>query len=48
MEIDAHAVISECIVTDKVRVPNGATHHRAMLVRGADGELVATPLNLEP
>ena len=46
VEIDAHAVISECIVTDKVRVPNGATHHRAILVRGADGELLVTPLDL--
>ena len=48
VEIEARAVISECIVTDKVRVPAGAIHHRAILVRGADGETTATPLNLEP
>ena len=31
-------VLDECIVTDGVRVPAGATYRRAILVRGADGD----------
>jgi mannose-1-phosphate guanylyltransferase len=42
------AQLDECIVTDGVQVPAGASHRRAILVRGDDGEPCASPLNLEP
>ena len=48
VEVEAGAVLSECIVTDGVRVPAGAQYHRAILVRGEHREPLATPLNLEP
>ncbi len=48
VEVGANATLDECIVTDRVQVPAGTTHRRAILVRGSDGELLATPLNLEP
>jgi mannose-1-phosphate guanylyltransferase len=46
--VGANAMLDECIVTDRVQVPAGTTHRRAILVRGSDGELLVTPLNLEP
>lgn len=48
VEVGPDARLDECIVTDRVTVPAGATYHRAILVRGAEGELRASPMNLEP
>ena len=42
------AQLDECIVTDGVKVPAGALHRRAILVRGANDEPRVSPLNLEP
>jgi NDP-sugar pyrophosphorylase family protein len=47
VEIGAHALLDECIVTDGVRVPEGARHRRMILVRGADGAVSATPFIAE-
>ena len=44
----ADAVIDECIVTDRVRVPAGAAYRRAILIRGTDDDLVETPLDVGP
>jgi len=41
VEVGAHAVLDECIVTDGVVVPDGARHRRAVLRAGA-------PLIVEP
>jgi mannose-1-phosphate guanylyltransferase len=48
VEVGAGAVLDECIVTDGVQLPAGASHQRAILVRGDDGATLVTPLNLEP
>ena len=48
VEVGAGVVLDECIVTDRVRVPAGASHRRAILVRGEGGEPLASPLNLDP
>ena len=48
VEVEAGARLDECIVTDGVRVPAGASHRRQILVRGDDGETLVFPLNLEP
>jgi NDP-sugar pyrophosphorylase family protein len=40
VEVDAHAVIDECIVTDAVHVPPGLVYRRSVLRRGARGLLV--------
>ncbi|MCU1384839.1 MAG: hypothetical protein JWL71_3536 [Acidobacteria bacterium] len=45
--VGAGAQLDECIVTDGVRVPAGAVHRRAILVRGEDGLPRVSPLNLE-
>ncbi len=45
--VGAGAVLDECIVADRVQVPAGASHRRAILVRGEDGALLVTPLTLE-
>jgi hypothetical protein len=42
------AQLDECIVTDGVHVPPGASHRREILVRGDDGQTLVSPLNLEP
>lgn len=36
--------VDECIVTDGVRLAEGATYHRAILLNSADGQLTSTPL----
>jgi mannose-1-phosphate guanylyltransferase len=46
--VNAGAQLDECIVTDRVVVPAGASHRREILVRGDDGRTLASPLNLEP
>ena len=38
--------LDECIVTDGVQVPPGATHRREILVRGDDGAIRVSPLIL--
>jgi len=43
VEIGAGAELDDCIVTDGVRVPSGARYRQAVLLRGADGEIVAIP-----
>jgi len=48
VEVGPDAVIDECIVTDEVIVPAGATYRRAVLIRGADDQLLVSPLNLDP
>jgi NDP-sugar pyrophosphorylase family protein len=48
VEVGRDAVLDECIVTDRVVVPAGAVHRRAILVRSEDDQLIATPLNQEP
>ncbi len=50
VEVGAGAVLDECIVTDGVRVPAGASHRRAMLVRprsepDAPGSSLVVPLS---
>src|ERR1019366_427215 len=46
--VDAGAVLDECIVTDGVRVPAGASYRRKILLRGDDDQPLVSPLNLEP
>lgn len=48
VEVGAGAKLDQCIVTDGVRVPAGASHRREILVRGDDGATRVSPLNLEP
>ena len=48
VEVSGDVVLDECIVTDRVRVPAGALHRRAILVRGEDGQPLISPLHLEP
>ena len=48
VEVGPGVQLDECIVTDGVRVPAGASHRRAILVRGDDDRLLVSPLNLEP
>ena len=44
--VGAGAQLDECIVTDGVRVPEGAAHRRTILVAGEDGVPISSPLNL--
>jgi ADP-glucose pyrophosphorylase len=46
VEVGAGAQLDECIVTDGVRVPAGASHRREILVRGEDGRTLVSPLIL--
>jgi hypothetical protein len=46
VEVGAAAQLDECIVTDGVRVPAGASHRREILVRGEDGGTLVSPLIL--
>lgn len=47
VEVGANAVLDECIVTDRVRIPGGATYRQAVLVAGEDGRLLASPLTVD-
>ena len=40
IEVGANAVLEECIVTDRVRIPAGSVHRRSVLRRGGQGLLV--------
>ena len=44
IEVAGGAVLDDCIVTDHVRVPAGASYRRAILRRGGSGDTIATPL----
>jgi NDP-sugar pyrophosphorylase family protein len=46
--VGAGARLDDCIVSDGVQVPAGAVHRREILVRGGDGQLLVSALNLEP
>ena len=41
VEVGARVTLEGCIVTDGVRVPAGATHHRTMLIASPGGDLIA-------
>jgi mannose-1-phosphate guanylyltransferase len=45
VEIGADAAVDECILTDGVRVPAGATYRRMAIVRDAAGRLAASPFD---
>jgi NDP-sugar pyrophosphorylase family protein len=46
VKIGADAVLEDCIVTDGVRVAAGSVYRRAILLRGADGQTFAAPLDI--
>jgi mannose-1-phosphate guanylyltransferase len=46
VEVGAGAQLEECIVTDGVSVAAGTRHRREILVRGEDGQTLASPLTL--
>ena len=46
VDVGAGAVLDECIVADGVRVPAGASHRRAILVRDDAGAIAVSPLTL--
>jgi NDP-sugar pyrophosphorylase family protein len=47
VEVGASSCIEDCIVTDQVKVPAGATYKQMILIRRADGTLKATPVAVE-
>ena len=47
VEVGARAVLDRCIVTDNVRVPDDAEYVRRILMRAADGGVVAQPFDPE-
>jgi mannose-1-phosphate guanylyltransferase len=47
VEVNKHAVVEECIVTDGVHVPAGTEHRRKVLLRDVDGTTFAVPLEIE-
>jgi ADP-glucose pyrophosphorylase len=47
VQVERDVVLDECIVTDRVVVPAGAIHRRAILMRGEEGQLLVTELHLE-
>ena len=46
VDVGAGVQLDECIVTDGVQLPPGATHRRQILVRGDDGATRVSPLIL--
>ncbi|MGH9139621.1 MAG: sugar phosphate nucleotidyltransferase [Vicinamibacterales bacterium] len=46
VRVGANARLDECIVTDGVTVPGDAAYRRAILLSGADGQPIASPLSL--
>jgi NDP-sugar pyrophosphorylase family protein len=48
VQVGRDAVLDECIVTDRVVVPAGAVHRRAILVKSDSDDTLVSPLNLEP
>jgi ADP-glucose pyrophosphorylase len=47
VEIGAGAAVTGCIVTDGARIDPGAKYSNSILMRGADGRTVVTPLPVE-
>ena len=47
IDVGDGAMLDECIVTDGVRVPAGATYRHAILRRTAQGEMVTTPFEVD-
>lgn len=47
VEIAGGCVVDECVVTDGVRVPRGASYRRTILLAGAGGTIRTAPLFLE-
>lgn len=47
IDVGDRAVIDECIVTDGVRIEPGTMYRRSILMRGDDGQLIATPFEAE-
>jgi ADP-glucose pyrophosphorylase len=45
--VGADCRLDECIVTDRARLPDGASYRRSVLVAGDDGGLVSVPLQLD-
>jgi NDP-sugar pyrophosphorylase family protein len=48
VEIPGDCVVDECVVTDGVRVPRGASYRRTILLAAAGGTVRTAPLSLEP
>jgi mannose-1-phosphate guanylyltransferase len=46
VEVARDVVLEECVVTDGVRLPIGATYRRTILRQGPDGRLSASPLSI--
>jgi NDP-sugar pyrophosphorylase family protein len=46
VEISNGCVVDECVVTDGVSVPPGASYRRTILLRAADGTIRAEPLSI--
>ena len=46
VEVSRDVVLDECVVTDGVHVPAGATYRRTILLRDRDGRLNALPLSV--
>jgi mannose-1-phosphate guanylyltransferase len=46
VEVGSECVIDECVVTDGVRVPRGATYRRTILMAAAEGAVRTAPLSL--
>jgi mannose-1-phosphate guanylyltransferase len=44
VEVNKHAVVEECIVTDGVHVPAGTQYRRKILMRAPDGTTIEAPL----
>ena len=47
VDVGAGASVEDCIVTDGVRVPSGASYRQEILIRGAGGTIVTAPLTTE-
>lgn len=47
VSIGDDAALDECIVTDDVAVPAGARYRRQILIRGADGQVVGIPFEVD-
>jgi mannose-1-phosphate guanylyltransferase len=46
VEVNKHAVVEECIVTDGVRVPAGTEYRRKILMLAPDGTTIQAPLEI--
>ncbi|HEX7793908.1 MAG TPA: sugar phosphate nucleotidyltransferase [Vicinamibacterales bacterium] len=46
VELNKHATIEECIVTDGVHVPAGTEYRRKILMRAPDGTTIEVPLEI--